>query len=701
MTDERTVARPVANLGNTCYMNAVLQALAHAPELCLSMDCHPHSSHCPIAAENALKQDKQLQRKKKSPSPEDLQEQPPPQGTRKSLRHGGRKSPSDNNNNNDDAAALAESNSNSSSETELQFCALCEVERHIRQVHNNRTSNNDIAATTGASSNSNNSNNDKPVAPTTFVHGFIEHVAPWFQLGVQEDSHEFLRLLIDAMQKSCVPARNSSNNSKENPQGACSSGGGPEDDDDEDSTMDTDEQQTDQEYPFQLFRGTVESNVVCAHCKATSSTLDPIEDVGLEVTVPAAGNNTISSGRSSSRNPSPAPVCLASVETAFKRFIETENLDSGYKCEKCGKFGRATKQSRLARIPPILTLHLKRFRYGDRVLLSSQPAARRSARTNEVSQLMDYSNGGDGGGGGGSATSSFSGKSGSAKIEGHIKFETVINIRPYLTDELQKTHRQMLCRLFAVIVHSGKNSHSGHYIAFVRNISKNEWWKMDDSRVTLVSEQEVKQAEAYMLFYRVVHHQVQKQLEELHQQQQRAAAVANHNPKKRPASGGSSISSQDWARKANFPPHLLGLIDKVSEMMADEFPLTAAAVQEIQKEASAVNNNNESGPRKQMTGACVVVCCCRRYWSALDFLNVPSHSHQPSLLLVCSEADVVGGTEKYKSVLMEIFYRLKDDPSTAPWMTSIGGGAATTVVDNKSNEKPRVSVEEPEEPTLL
>ena len=77
-----------------------------------------------------------------------------------------------------------------------------------------------------------------------------------------------------------------------------------------------------------------------------------------------------------------------------------------------------------------------------------------------------------------------------------------------------------------------------------------------------------------------------------------------------------------------------------------------------------------------------------------------THSHHPSLFLFGSDADVVGGTEKYKSVLMEIFYRLKDDPSTAPWMTSIGGGAATTV-DNKSNEKPRVSVEEPEEPTLL
>lgn len=422
----RDVARPVANLGNTCYMNAVLQALAHAPELCMAMDVEPHHVTCPIYIENAQKR-----RSSPSSSPDAEDFMMKSTGTRKSRRSGGKKSPTNH------------------LDSSYEFCALCEVERHLSRVHREEN------------------NREKPVAPTMFVNGFIDQVAPWFKLGQQEDSHEFLRLLIDAMQKSCKQARSA----HENPQ---------------DTPPEKSGEADDEEYPFQLFRGTVESNVFCESCKSTSSTRDPIEDIGLDV-------SPLSSSSSS-----PPPGYLADVGSALQRFARAEALDAGYKCEKCGKVGRATKQSRLASIPPILTLHLKRFRYGADTQKSNVAAAGQSTRRSNRSELNQLLGSGSG--------DYFAGKSGSAKIEGHSKFEQILDLKPYLTEKLQAKHSNMFCRLFAVIVHAGKNSHSGHYIAYVRNITKNEWWKMDDARIMVASVQEVMNAEAYMLFYRVVEH---------------------------------------------------------------------------------------------------------------------------------------------------------------------------------------------------
>lgn len=459
----REVARPVANLGNTCYMNAVLQALAHAPELCMALDAEPHYKNCPIYQENALSR-----RSSPSSSPDgagaasasnslDREPQHFSFPTRKSKRSG-KRSPS---------------GGSSLTDNQDKFCALCELEQHMERVH----------TTTSASTGSDNSS--KPVAPTAFVEGFIEHVAPWFKLGVQEDSHEFLRILIDAMQSSCKHARVSPSKDEQ--------GGNPQDTPPETIPSEEGLENTDNEYPFELFRGKVQSIVTCESCKASSSTLDPIEDIGLEV-APVTASSSVPGA---SGNNSPIPSSLADVSEALGRFSRPEALDSGYKCEQCGKVGRATKQSQLASVPPILTLHLKRFRYGDTMAkLGDNSQSRRSGRS-ELSQLIDLG-----------------GKSGSAKIEGHSKFKQIFDLKPYLTKQLQDEHPKMFCRLFAVVVHAGKNSHSGHYIAYVRHVTKNEWWKMDDARVTKVSLADVMAADAYMLFYRVVDHPVAVRLKE-------------------------------------------------------------------------------------------------------------------------------------------------------------------------------------------
>ena len=215
---------------------------------------------------------------------------------------------------------------------------------------------------------------------------------------------------------------------------------------------------------------------------------------------------------SSSRSSSPTSMNLLSVDEALKRFVSSENLDTAYKCEKCGSLGTATKRSELGSIPPILTLHLKRFRYGSQGSAGvAQGGLSRSGRAAR---------------GGGSALidNDYVGPSGSAKIEGHVKFSNVLMVRPYLTNEFKESlprSQMLVSRLFAVVVHTGKNSHSGHYVVYVHDVNNNKnstdakkgWWKMDDSKVYKSSWDEVQTVEAYMLFYRVVGHPVAKELE--------------------------------------------------------------------------------------------------------------------------------------------------------------------------------------------
>uniref|UniRef100_A0A7N6ALP3 Ubiquitin carboxyl-terminal hydrolase n=1 Tax=Anabas testudineus TaxID=64144 RepID=A0A7N6ALP3_ANATE len=88
----------------------------------------------------------------------------------------------------------------------------------------------------------------------------------------------------------------------------------------------------------------------------------------------------------------------------------------------------------------------------------------------------------------------------STKISTHVSFPLEgLDLQPFLAKDssTQTTNYDLL----SVICHHGTAS-SGHYIAYCRNDLNNLWYEFDDQSVTEVSESCVQNAEAYVLFYK-------------------------------------------------------------------------------------------------------------------------------------------------------------------------------------------------------
>ena len=121
----------------------------------------------------------------------------------------------------------------------------------------------------------------------------------------------------------------------------------------------------------------------------------------------------------------------------------------------------ATKQLKLALLPRVLVIQLKRFGEGG-------PRRR--------------------------------------KITNHVQFGTTLTgLRNFVVEDAQGQVRRHEYRLRAVLVHHGRSMHSGHYFCFVlddySDTEQPRWLMCDDSQVKMVSLQEVLKQEAYMLFY--------------------------------------------------------------------------------------------------------------------------------------------------------------------------------------------------------
>jgi ubiquitinyl hydrolase 1 len=196
------------------------------------------------------------------------------------------------------------------------------------------------------------------------------------------------------------------------------------------------------------FQGQLRNQLTCLTCGHTSITYNAFMSLSLPV-------------------PTGRGVSRASLYQCMDAFVREEVLEKGnaWHCPKCKKPRRSTKRLSLARLPPVLIIHLKRFTFRG-------PA--------------------------------------SNKIETPVVFATdALDLSNFMPPPLppgtsvrgipisESQRPPYLYDLFAVTHHFG-TLHSGHYTASVR--TQGIWYYCDDSRIT-PSDAQIQTSSPYVLFF--------------------------------------------------------------------------------------------------------------------------------------------------------------------------------------------------------
>lgn len=230
----------------------------------------------------------------------------------------------------------------------------------------------------------------------------------------------------------------------------------------------------------QTFGGLLKSTVTCSTCKNTTATLDPFMDLSLDIrNQPVVKKKKLALINGTKTTTEVVPMDLSEC---LDRFTSAETLSAeagSYHCRSCSSAQEAKKKLSLARLPPVIPIHLKRFSHSKSLKESS-------------------------------------------KVETKIRFPLSLDLTPYSTSSASRSKTELdrtngvvinnsdakpeespeppdpIFELSSVVVHKGKID-NGHYISYCRQ--GDEWFRFDDSMVVQVEEKEVLGAEAYMLFY--------------------------------------------------------------------------------------------------------------------------------------------------------------------------------------------------------
>uniref|UniRef100_A0A673GZD5 Ubiquitin carboxyl-terminal hydrolase n=1 Tax=Sinocyclocheilus rhinocerous TaxID=307959 RepID=A0A673GZD5_9TELE len=182
-----------------------------------------------------------------------------------------------------------------------------------------------------------------------------------------------------------------------------------------------------------LFQGQFKSTVQCMSCQHKSRTFETFMYLTLEMT-------------SSSK---------CSLQDCLKLFSKEERLTANnrFYCRHCKTHRDAIKKMQIWKVPPILLVHLKRFKYDGRW-------------REKLQTLVDF------------------------PLDNLDLSQYVIGPKPNLKKY----------SLYAVSNHYG-GLDGGHYTAYCKNPLKQRWFKFDDHEVSDISASSVRSAAAYIFFY--------------------------------------------------------------------------------------------------------------------------------------------------------------------------------------------------------
>eukprot|EP00927_Polykrikos_kofoidii_P039322 TRINITY_DN33726_c0_g1_i1.p1 TRINITY_DN33726_c0_g1~~TRINITY_DN33726_c0_g1_i1.p1 ORF type:complete len:580 (-),score=85.32 TRINITY_DN33726_c0_g1_i1:199-1788(-) len=191
-----------------------------------------------------------------------------------------------------------------------------------------------------------------------------------------------------------------------------------------------------------LFRGHLRSEISCLRCQYSSMKFDPFMCLSLPI--------VHSSG---------APIFT--LGDCFNEFVTEERLEGSEQwfCKRCQSSVDARKQLALWKIPPVLLVHLKRFRFDAGL---AGPSVRKLGH----------------------------------RVEFNLEYFDLQSV-----GALPQTSSEAVFDLFALVDHSGSCGF-GHYTATVWHRALRRWHRIDDTEITEIAPSEVITEKAYLLFFR-------------------------------------------------------------------------------------------------------------------------------------------------------------------------------------------------------